>query len=159
VTGEADWLQYKAFEAPTFNVTQLPSSIALNNSIGTAPPMQNIIIPKAGIEYSPGSVTLRGGYMYRPSPITDNSGAGNLVDPSRHSITAGLGFNLKKLNLTDKDVQLDLHAQYHILVKTHVDKKPGANEAGVSGQSLVGSPGYDIGGSIYGGGFSLTMAL
>ena len=106
-----------------------------------------------------GAFKLRGGYMYRPSPIKDNSGPGNLVDPARHTLTAGLGFDLKELGLLEKEIIFNMSAQYHHLVSQRITKAGGGNEAGRAGESKVGSPGYDIGGSIYGAGFSLSMAF
>ncbi|MBI3541652.1 MAG: hypothetical protein HY075_00035 [Deltaproteobacteria bacterium] len=156
-TLEVDWFQYKAFESPILTVTNIASASNIHNSINSAPTFKNIFVPKGGLEIRGESVTYRLGYMYRPSPIESTSGAGNLVDPSRHSITAGIGLNLKTMKVVEKDIILDLNAQYHLLVKQHIEKSSG-NELGGAGNK-VGSPGYDIGGSIYGGGFSLTMAF
>ena len=158
VTAELDWFQYKAFESPTLVVTDLGSGPTLQNSVNTSPTFQNIFVPKVGVEKTFEMITLRGGYWYRPSPIADNSGSGNLVDPARHSFTAGLGVDLQKAKLTEKSIILDLHAQYHYLVHQHITKSPN-NEVGASGSTKVGSPGYDIGGSILGGGFSLSMSF
>jgi hypothetical protein len=116
--------------------------------------MQNIFVPKVGFERSFEKTKVRVGYFWRPSPVKDNLGPGNLVDPEQHVVTAGVGFNLKDLHLTEKDIVLDVHAQYHYLVRHHVDKSPGT-ETGTAGNK-IGGPGYDIGGQIYGGGFSLS---
>ncbi|MEW6055404.1 MAG: hypothetical protein AB1540_02220 [Bdellovibrionota bacterium] len=155
ITVEADWFNYKAFEQPTLTVTDLGSVTRLNASVSTLPTMRNILVPKAGLEQSFGAVKGRLGYAWRPSPVADNSGAGNLVDPEKHIFGVGFGFDLQKLGVTEKEIFLDLHGQYHHLVKQHITKSPG-NEAGNSSQPKVGSPGYDIGGAIYGAGFSLS---
>lgn len=156
VTAEVDWLHYKAFSSPTLTVTNHDSVATLNNSISNTPNMQNIIVPKVAFQHDFDTWILRGGYWYRPSPVKDNLGAGNLVDPAQHTVTAGVGFDLKKAKFTDKEIFLDLHGQYHYLVHQHVQKSDN-NEANTSGQTKLGSPGYDIGGSVYGGGLSLTM--
>ncbi|MBI3556230.1 MAG: hypothetical protein HY074_08200 [Deltaproteobacteria bacterium] len=158
VTAEADWFQYKAFETPTLVVTDLGSGPTLQNSVNTSPTFRNIIVLKTAFEKKFELITLRAGYWHRPSPITDNSGPGNLVDPERHSFTAGIGVDLQKAKLTEKSIILDLHAQYHVLVTQHITKSAN-NEVGASGSTKVGSPGYDIGGGIAGGGFSLSMSF
>lgn len=157
-TVEADWLQYKAFETPILTVTNMGSGANIRNSIDTTPTMNNIVILKTGTEVRFEKTRFRVGYMYRPSPVSDNSGSGNMIDPDRHSATLGLGVDLKKIHLTEKDISLDLNTQVHYLVKKHVTKTAG-NELGNLGESKIGSPGYDIGGFIYGAGFSLSMAF
>jgi len=152
---EADWLNYKAYESPSLTVIDRGSVAKFQNSVNNLPQMRNIIVPKVGYEQSIGMITSRLGYFFRQSPIKSNSGPGNLVDPTKHVFTAGLGTDLKTLKLTDKSIALDLHFQYHWLVKQRVNKDPG-NEAGTAEQTKVGAPGYDIGGNIYGGGFSLS---
>lgn len=154
LTLELDWLQYEAFEGPTLSVTDTGSLPDLKDSISTTPSMRNIFVPKIGFQHDFEKAVVRVGYFYRPSPVKDNSGPGNLVDPAKHVLTAGVGFDLKELKLTEKEIFLDLHAQYHRLVQAHITKSPGT-ETGQTG-TKVGAPGYDIGGNIYGGGFSLS---
>lgn len=154
VTLELDWYQYKAFEGPTLSLTDTGSLPDLKDSIATTPTMRNIFVPRIGVERQVDKAKVRAGYYYRPSPVKDNSGTGNLVDPSQHVLTAGVGFDLKEIKLTERQIFLDIHAQYHHLVKSHVSKSAGT-ETGSSG-TKIGAPGYDIGGYIYGGGFSLT---
>jgi hypothetical protein len=156
ITFEGDWLQYAAFESPVLTVTNNNSGPAIHNSISSLPAMRNILVGKFGLEHTLDAIKPRIGYMYRPSEIKDNSGPGNLVDPTRHTITIGAGVDLKKAKVTDKDLILDLHAQYSFLVTSHITKSAG-NETGDPTQSKVGSPGYDIGGHIIGAGLSLSM--
>jgi long-subunit fatty acid transport protein len=154
VTLELDWFRYKSFENPVLTVTNQGGG-GIHNSVDTLPSMQNIYVPKVGFERKVDVVKVRAGYGYRPSPITDNSGPGNIVDPEKHVFTAGAGVDLKEAKITEKSISLDLDLQYHYLVSQHITKSPG-NELGISGQSKVGSPGYDIGGHLIGGGLSVT---
>ena len=85
-----------------------------------------------------------------------SGGIGNLIDPSKHIFTAGIGFDLKRAHWSERDIRLDFFGQYHWLVSQHITKSPDS-ESGNAAQSKVGSPGYDIGGKVYGGGISLTM--
>lgn len=157
VTLELDWLQYKAFEAPTLSLTDTGSLPDLKDSINTSPTMRNIFVPKIGLQHAFEKAVVRAGYFYRPSPVKDNSGPGNLVDPAKHVATLGVGFNLKDLKVTDREIFLDLHAQYHYLVRQHISKAPGTETGGTG--TKIGAPGYNIGGYIYGGGFSLSAAF
>ena len=154
-TFELNYLEYAVFETPILAIKDMGSVSSVQPTIDMTPPMRNIWVPKFGLQKDFEKISLRGGYLFRPSPIESNSGRGNLVDPAKHVFTAGIGFDLKKYNLTKNDLFLDLHAQYHRLVSDRVTKSS-LNEVGQSGNK-IGAPGYDIGGHIIGGGFSLTM--
>ncbi|MBI2606936.1 MAG: hypothetical protein HYW49_12755 [Deltaproteobacteria bacterium] len=156
ITLELDWLNTSAYQAPTVSVVDTGSAIQLKNSVSSTPSMRDIFVPKLGVERRWNATTARAGYFWRPSPITDNSGSGNLVDPEKHVFTAGVGFDLKKARVSERAIVVDLHGQYHWLVSQRITKSPG-NEAGSAGQGKVGSPGYDIGGAVYGGGLSVSM--
>ncbi|MGE4231887.1 MAG: OmpP1/FadL family transporter [Bacteriovoracia bacterium] len=151
--GELDWLRYSKFEAPTLSLVDKGSITPLQQSVSVTPIMRDIFVPKVGIEKKFGSFSARIGYYYRQSPVSDNRGSGNLVDPAKHVGTAGVGYEFKAFGQV---ARVDLHGQYHKLVNQRVTKF-GGNEVGTSGQSKVGSPGYDVGGTIYGGGGSLSM--
>jgi len=157
LTVEGDWLQYAAFESPSLTVKR-SGGITLTESISNLPEMQNIIIFKTGYEHHFEKITGRAGFYYRPSPVKNNSGPGNLVDPAQAVFTLGAGIDLKKAGTTDHSITVDFHAQYHRLITKHITKTPG-NEVGTAGQTKIGSPGYDIGGNIYGGGVSISMAF
>lgn len=157
-TFEVDWFQYKKFESPSIKVVDKGSGAALLTSISNVPEMRDIFVPKLGIEHVFEKVKGRFGYAFRKSPVVSNKGPGNLVDPDKHLFSVGAGIDLKKAGVLSQGVLLDLHAQYHWLVKKHVTKAAG-NEVGDLSQSQVGSPGYDIGGKIYSAGLSLSMAF
>lgn len=161
MSAELDWFQYSAYQVPALSIQNPQFTFNLHSSVPTAPPMQNILVPKVGFEYAFPKVTARLGYFYRPSPVTDNSGNGNFVDPAKHVATIGLGLDLKKLGVTEKQIFLDLHGQFHYLVSQHITKSPnnelGNATNGTATEYKIGAPGYDIGGYIYGGGLSLSM--
>ncbi len=155
VTGELDWLNYENFETPVLNVVfKRGSNSSIQNSVNTAPKTKNIFIGKLGVEQKINTIALRGGYMYRPSPIESNSGSGNLIDPDRHTFALGAGFDLKELGVVNHPVTVDTHITYHYFVRQTVTKTAG-NELNQTG-SKVGSPSYDIGGSMWGAGLSLS---
>ncbi len=157
ITVEVDWLQYSAFESPTLTISDQGSGFQLKNSVSSVPEMRDIIVPKLGIEQGLSeSIKLRMGYSYRRSPIKSNSGTGNIVDPSQHIITGGMGWDLHRANLSQRNIKLDFFGQYHHLISQHINKDS-ANEAGTATQSRVGSPGYNIGGKVYGGGMSVSF--
>lgn len=155
-TVEVDWMNYSVFESPILSVANVASGPIFRDSLDTTPDMQNIFILKTGFELQKETTRWRLGYFYRPSPIASYEGPGNLVDPEQHVITAGLGFDLQAMKILQYPVKLDVHAQYHHLVEKHITKSPG-NELGNAAKNKVGYPGYDIGGHILGGGFSLSM--
>ncbi len=158
---EADWLRYGQFEAPALNLTNRPGGTTIiNNSISVLPAMHDIVVPKIGLENTFGeneAVTGRFGLTYHPSPVKDNLGAGNLVDPDRLMGGLGLGFDLGKAKITQRSIRIDSHFQYHHLFTHHVEKSRN-NELGNPG-TKIGAPGYDIGGSIWGGGLSVSVAM
>lgn len=154
---EVDWYEYSKYETPSIDITDQGSAIQLKNSVGNEPIYRDIFVPKVGLEQHLSEASaLRLGYAYRSSPIKDSSGVGNLVDPSQHIFSAGFGWDLKKAQLTERQITIDIFAKYHWLVQNRIVKSPG-NEAGADTQSKVGSPEYDVGGAIYGGGASVTM--
>ncbi len=157
VTAEIDWLGYSHVETPGLSVTDNGSSIQLNNSVTIKPDLKDIIVPKVGAEWGlTPSWKIRAGYSYKPSPVKDATAAGNYVDPGKHLYSAGAGFDLKQAGLTKHQFTVDFHAQYHKLIRQTIRKSDGT-EAGTTGQSKIGSPDYDIGGKIFGGGISISM--
>lgn len=167
--GQVEYQFWGAFQAPalliqqpqTTNCKEQPSGNAcpggtLRISPGAVPNFTyvNILVPRVGWEFTPGGgkATWRVGYAYRRSFLSDSpSGPGNYLDPAKHMLNLGLGLNLAYF-------RLDFNLAYQALVSQHVTKTPG-NEVGNLADSKIGSPGYDMGGSVYGGGASLSLAF
>jgi long-subunit fatty acid transport protein len=124
---------------------------------------RNIFVPRIGQEYVIGKLTLRAGYAYRPGIIADGgvgtSGPGNYLDPSKHIFTAGAGYHFLHFLNFDVPCDVDLNLAYQALVTEHVTKAPGDENGAGTGDLKIGAPGYDAGGSVYGGGLSLTLAF
>jgi len=157
-TLEVDWFQYKKYESPTVKVVDKGSGAALLTSISNVPTMRDIFVPKLGLEHRFEKFKARFGYAFRKSPVENNNGPGNLIDPDKHLFSLGAGIDLKEAGMVAQNLILDLHAQYHWLVRKRVTKALG-NEVGTLSQSKVGAPGYDIGGKIYSAGLSFSMAF
>lgn len=106
---------------------------------------QNIFIPKIGAEWRiDPKFSIRAGYFYRPTPLVkDHSLAGNTLDADVHALSLGLGY---MANIAGQGIEFSLGFQYQQLVSEHVEKVT-TLEDGTPGQ-MIGSGGYDIGGSI-----------
>jgi hypothetical protein len=123
---------------------------------------RNIIVPRIGEEIQLGRFTLRAGYAYKQSIFNDDgngpSGAGNYLDPSKHVLTAGVGYHFDRFLSFDVPCDIDFNFAYHHLITQRVVKTAG-DERGTGAGSKIGAPGYEAGGKIYGGGVSLSLAL
>lgn len=158
--GQVDVQFWNQFQPSAMNIECGANCVvAVNPSKNPAFDFRNIVIPRAGLEWKLPHWTFRTGYYYRPGIIAQGSvnGAGNLLDPSRHSVSAGAGFSGPKFLEFDAPYTLDFHVQYQSLVSETVTKTSG-NEIGAAG-SKIGSPGYTVGGKLVGAGLSLTLQI
>ncbi|HAR44424.1 MAG TPA: hypothetical protein DCS07_17635 [Bdellovibrionales bacterium] len=150
---------WRNFKTPVMTLTRDPQGAILSDSRNPEYEYRNILVPRVGHEASFGGTLVRLGYGYRPSILARlSTGAGNRIDPSRHMLQTGLGWEFRECFGTKTLCDLDLHAAYQHLARQHIDKTP-ADEAGSPTGNKVGSPGYDVGGKIYGGGVSLTLKI
>ncbi len=164
---QGEFQAWGSFEPPGVNINQTAISscgpgcpIAINPSTNPAYRFRDIFVPRVGQEFELGRSTIRLGYAYRPSILSElPTGNGNYLDPPKHIITAGFGYKFAHFLSFDVPCTLDLHGTYQALVSQHIDKVPGTNELGNSGDEKIGYPGYDAGGSVYGGGASITLAI
>jgi hypothetical protein len=118
------------------------------------------VIPRIAEEWTVGTTKYRFGYGYRPSILKNNppDGAGNYLDPDKHMFNAGASLEFQHFLGYDTPWRLDLNATYQLLVTESIVKTSG-DEAGNAGDPKIGAPGYDAGGSVWGGGASLTFAF
>jgi hypothetical protein len=147
-----DFQNWNAFQIPAMNVKNSDNSgVVITNSVMPTYSFNNIWIPRVGIEAALGSSKIRFGYAYHPSILNGGtpSGLGNTIDPPSHRLSAGYGLELKDF-LGIGVSTLDIHLSYHQLVSGHVTK---------TSATEIGSPGYDTGGRILGGGLSLSLML
>jgi long-subunit fatty acid transport protein len=139
-----EYQYWKSYSPSTISIEQNGGFIVGTGNYGTTQ-MRNIIIPKVGYEFNVHDhLIAQMGLAYRQTPIKgDFSGAGNAIDTDSLIYSLGL---LSKMNVLTKMVELSGSLQVHELQNKSVQKSSG-NEDGNAGNK-IGSPGYDIGGSI-----------
>ncbi len=72
--------------------------------------------PKLGLEYSvTEKIKLRTGYMYRPTPVPEQTGVYNYIDGDTHIICGGAGYSFKNSDL-------DFHVQCQYMPDSEVAK-------------------------------------
>lgn len=113
---------------------------------------RDIWVPRFAEEVAFGNSILRAGYSYRPSIIASSPVANeNYVDPNRHSIS--LGYSHKFPNLFKNPIRLDASFHVQILEASHITKTAAAD----STEDPIGYPGYDVGGTVFGGNLGLVI--
>lgn len=164
---QVDYQEWSKFESPAIYIQQPTTSKCEGSGCGvTISPgknplftFKNIWIPRIAHEYDLNDhTTLRVGYGYRPGILEAPTGAGNFLDPPKHMFSAGAGLKFQHFLGFNCPYELDLHASYHLLVTQSITKTP-TNEKGDPADSKIGSPGYEAGGKVYGGGASLSFAF
>jgi hypothetical protein len=170
---QLEYQAWGAFQAPALliqspNLTSCnsgsgPCGVSISAGQNPAFAYRNIWVPRVGQEFSIGKLTLRGGYAFRPGIMDDGgigiSGPGNYLDPSKHIITFGAGYHFAHFLNFEVPCELDMDLAYEALITEHVSKTPGDENGTGTGDQKIGAPGYDAGGSVYGGGLSLTLAF
>jgi hypothetical protein len=163
---EVDYQWWSRFQAPGLTIQNgqfCPGSSPCGVNIQPGPNYdygyQNIIIPRVAEEISFGKTLFRVGYAYQPSILKAlPTGAGNYLDPPKHLLNVGTSLEFQHFLGYDTSWRLDLNASYQLLVTQTITKTAG-NEAGDLTDSKIGAPNYDAGGSVYGGGASVTFAF
>ncbi len=170
IYAQIDYQFWSAFQSPalllespqTTNCTGPGCSGGVTIAPGILPAFSyvNIWVPRLGFEYAITLMnTLRLGYTYRPSIFASSpTDAGNFLDPNKHIFTWGWGLKFQRLLSLEIPCQLDFHATFQYLERQYISKSSN-NEGGLATDSKIGSPGYDAGGNLYGGGVSLSLAL
>lgn len=161
---QIDYQIWTLYQPPALLVQQgevkNPPSTTINPGSVPALAYANTLIPRVGEEIKLNDVsTIRFGYAYRPSFLADiSNGPGNYLDPAKHMLNVGLGLNYKHFLGYETATRLDFNLSYHALVTQQITKTLG-NEAGDMTDQKIGSPGYDAGGKILGGGVTLSLAF
>jgi hypothetical protein len=164
---QLDYQAWSNFDAPALNIqnpTTVKTGVVISPSQLPAYKYKNIFIPRVGQEVRFGRGTLRLGYAFQPSMI-DNpdgqvaAGAGNYLDPSKNIYTVGYGYEFEHFLSVNMPFTLNAHFAYQALLTQHIAKTPGDEGGNGTGNLKVGAPGYDAGGEIWGGGFSLVTAF
>ncbi len=89
------------------------------------PDLDNIIVPKIGLQYKINDpTTLLFGYYYQPSFIPDDEVTGevNWMDNDKHVVSVGLKWRLPALTRMERPVDLSIGYQLQYLEKRDVDK-------------------------------------
>lgn len=147
---QLDWQRWSRMKSSAEVITQPtvedcsgPCGLDLSASANPDVRFRDIFVPRIAEEIRSGLFTYRLGYLFRPSIIRGlPTGNGNSLDPSVHSVSAGLGWNLGRW-------EADFHATYQRLLTQEI-QKVGAE---------IGAPGYRAGGKILAAGVSLTYAM
>ena len=102
------WHRWSVFENPAAKI-DLELDLGDFNDLVDIPPQNpvpaphfhDIAVPRLGAEYTFGDRRrrwrARGGYVYEPSPAPVQRGATNLIDNSKHTLSAGLGVEVPGL--------------------------------------------------------------
>ncbi|MBU6376715.1 MAG: hypothetical protein KGQ59_12005 [Bdellovibrionales bacterium] len=159
-----NWTKFKSpalsIQNPTKDCDGCPGApFLINPSTLPSLPLRNIWIPRIAEEIELRSTTVRLGYAYRPSMFsTLPSDSGNYLDPSKHIVSAGVGWKRNSFLGWSTPMKIDLHASYQHLLTQSVSKSPG-DELGTLTSSKIGAPGYTVGGRLWGGGATMTLEL
>ncbi len=104
---DLSWVQWSRFPAPTATVEidldlgPLPFRIPpIDAPLPTG--FRDIWVPRFGAEYTPiddktFGLTLRGGYVYEPTPAPDQPGVTNYIDTDKHGFSFGVTLRLEML--------------------------------------------------------------
>ena len=158
---EVDYELWGKFVAPGLSIQNATTTSGVTVAPGPSYDygFRNIVIPRIAEEWTVGTTKYRLGYGYHPSILQNPpNGAGNYLDPSKHLINAGASLEFQRFLGYDTPWRLDLNASWQYLVTQTIVKTPG-DEAGDASDPKIGAPGYDAGGSVWGGGASLTFAF
>lgn len=111
--------------------------------------LRDTILPKFGIEYlmSDNTVALRAGYIFRQSPVPDQTEKSNLIDSDTHIFSIGTGYSINIKNVK-KAIEIDFHFQYHLMTERKTEKFDKANPA---------YPGYTAKGNVYNTGITIKF--
>ncbi|MBK7396615.1 MAG: hypothetical protein IPJ34_10025 [Myxococcales bacterium] len=129
------WSRYPGPNEPT---------VSLNQEYGTGSPpfsAHDTLSPRIGVEHvlplgGKASLRLRGGYIFEPSPLDEQTGKDNLLDATRHVVTAGVGV----LGGQSLPFSVDVYAQAHLLATRvhHKDSESGPDVTSSGSMFAVG---------------------
>jgi long-subunit fatty acid transport protein len=85
---------------------------------------------RTGAEYRAlkGTLALRAGYQYRPTPVPDQTSGTNIIDCNAHVVTAGFGVTFLMPHVFARPVTIDAAYQAQIL-EPRSAKKSNPNDA------------------------------
>jgi long-subunit fatty acid transport protein len=144
---DVTWMDYSKMLTPMpLYEFDVPDWVRVVLSMINAPPpdFHDIFVPRIGVEHIVNKhVSVRSGYVYKPSPAPDQTGINNYADSDKHMITVGTGVTFyDPWKLRKQPIILDFVFQAHILEGRSVSK--------VDPEDPVGD--YTIDGEIFLGG-------
>jgi long-subunit fatty acid transport protein len=174
-TGQIEYQYWSRFQAPALLIQQpqttncqpagSPGCGTVTIAPGQVPTFtySDIFVLRGGEEFKVTEVTtVRVGYAYKPSILggasSSGAGSGNYLDPDTHSFNLGLGLNYRHFIGYDAACRIDFNLAYQYIARSHVTKSA-VNESGNTLDPKIGSPGYDVGGNLYGGGVSVSLGF
>lgn len=133
VSGDLTWQRWSEFENPAARITFEYDLKQFNNLVNlpVGLPLEKAYfhdtwVPRLGLELTamdrPGSALLvRAGYAFEPSPAPEQRGETNFVDNDKHTLSAGLGLEVRGLGkLLTRPFDLDLYVSGSLLPeRTH----------------------------------------
>lgn len=135
------YVRWADFPVPASHLT-LDVDVGQFNSFLHLPPTRtypnanfhDIVVPRIGVEarvYDRGRVGLdvRGGYVYEATPVPEQVGESNFADSDKHTFSAGLGVELRKLGaVLPLPIAFDVHVAVTYL-PDRVNRKADARDA------------------------------
>jgi hypothetical protein len=146
---------WENFKSPVFDIQQNSGQVVSSDNYEQLK-TKNILLPKIGLQLKLSDRTAWNlGAGYRPTPFKGEfSGAGNSIDSDAYILATGL---LYQFDLFALPLELSSSLQYHRLKSRTVSKNT-LQENGSSGEK-IGSPGYEIGGSLWQGSLGMRVAF
>ena len=139
VATDLTWSDWSSFATAGLNIG-LETSGSLAELLVLPPPFPTDMIdpgfkdtwtPRFGIELQvhddePLAIFLRGGYVYEPSPVPEQTGLFNHLDNDKQIFCFGLGLAWRDpWGILTKPLDLDLHMQYfHFMKRQHTKEDP-----------------------------------
>ncbi len=157
--GQLDYQYWSQFKVPAMQVEQV-DGIAVSPGIVPNFQFRNTVTPRIGAEYAlKDNISLRLGYSYHASVLKGSlQGDGNYLDPSKHMLGAGFGWEFSQFFGAMTPTRLDFHVSYQRFLSQQITKNVGDEKGNPDGKK-IGAPGYEAGGNIFGGGVSLTLGF
>jgi hypothetical protein len=108
--------------------------------------------PRVALEktFWKGNSKISAGYQYRPTPVADLSGSGNLIDSTAHIVGLSFEQHLFSNQFLFSDIRVALSAQYQWMPERTVVK---------SSSEYIGAPGYSFSGKTWVYGLSIHAQL
>lgn len=143
------WSRYQ----PSYIIVEATDSSGQTRTPETVQiPFHNTLNPRASLEIPlvPHKLLLSTGYAFRPSPVEDLEGSGNILDANTHIVGLDLRYRQRPTTMLPLPVTIGIYGQYHFLKARSVTK---------SDPDFVGAPGYEFKGGAYAFGASFQAEL